>query len=118
MIQQILGAVFAVAIALAAAVAYFWGTNWLLDKFLGSRSAMTGDAITRRDTLRSSIRPWLFLFPALLFLAVYLVYPVFETFRLSASSTSSARTSSASTTTSGPSATAISGSRSSTTSCG
>ena len=50
------------------AVAYFWGTNWLLDKFLATNAAMAGEAITRRDTLRSSIRPWLFIFPALLFL--------------------------------------------------
>ena len=33
-IQQIIGAVIAIAIALAGAVAYFWGTNWLLDRFL------------------------------------------------------------------------------------
>ncbi len=81
-LQQITGAGFAIVIALSAAVAYFWGTNWLLDRFLSSENA-TGDVITRRDNLRSSIRPWLFLFPALLFLSVYLVYPVFETIRLS-----------------------------------
>jgi alpha-glucoside transport system permease protein len=80
--QQLIGGVFAIVIALAGCVAYFWGTNWLLDKFLGSASA-TGDAATRRDNLRSSVRPWLFLFPALLVLSVYLVYPVFETLRLS-----------------------------------
>ena len=81
-VQQILGGAFAIAVALAGCVAYFWGTNWLLDRFLGSASAV-GDEATRRDNLRSSVRPWLFLFPALLFLSVYLVYPVFETVRLS-----------------------------------
>jgi len=81
-LQQLVGAGFAIAVALAACVAYFWGTNWLLDRVLGSATA-TGDVATRRDNLRSSIRPWLFLFPALLFLSVYLVYPVFETVRLS-----------------------------------
>jgi len=81
-IQQILGAVIAIVLALAGLVAYFWGTNWLLDRFLNTNNA-TGDEITRRDNLRSQIRPWLFLFPALLFLTVYLVYPVIETFRLS-----------------------------------
>ncbi len=80
--QQLIGGVFAIVIALAGCVAYFWGTNWLLDKTLGSATA-TGDEATRRDNLRSGIRPWLFLFPALLFLSVYLVYPVFETLRLS-----------------------------------
>lgn len=81
--QQIIGAVIAIAVALAGCVVYFWGTNWLLDKMLGSSEAMTGSEITRRDGIRSKIRPWLFLFPALLFLSVYLVYPVIETFRLS-----------------------------------
>ncbi len=83
MVQQILGAVIAVLVALAACVAYFWGTNWLLDKFLAPRAGLSSDDVTRRDTRRSSIRPWLFVFPALLFLTVYLVYPVFETLRLS-----------------------------------
>ncbi len=47
-----------------AASAYFWGTNWLLDKFLASIAAMSGVEITRRDNLRrSQIRPWLFLAP-------------------------------------------------------
>lgn len=79
---QILGAIFAILVALAACVAYFWGTNWLLDKSLGSAN-MRGDQATKRDNLRSAIRPWLFLLPALLFLTVYLIYPVFETIRLS-----------------------------------
>jgi alpha-glucoside transport system permease protein len=81
-LQQIFGAVIAILLALAGLVIYFWGTNWLLDRFLSSNNA-TGDEITRRDNIRSQIRPWLFLFPALLFLTVYLVYPVVETFRLS-----------------------------------
>lgn len=82
-LQQVFGAVFAIAIALGGAIAYFWGTNWLLDKVLGSSTQMAGGKITRRDNLRSQIRPWLFLLPALLFLSVYLIYPVVETFRLS-----------------------------------
>jgi alpha-glucoside transport system permease protein len=82
-IQQIVGALFAIAIALGGTVAYFWGTNWLLDKFLSADARMTGPEMTKRDNLRSQIRPWLFLLPALLFLSVYLIYPVVETFRLS-----------------------------------
>lgn len=81
--EQILSAVFAILVALGATVAYFWGTNWLLDRMLSGRSGEDGDVTTRRDTLRSQIRPWLFLFPALLFLSVYLIYPVIETVRLS-----------------------------------
>lgn len=83
MIQQILGACLAVLIALAAALAYFWGTNWLLDRLMAPKPGMVGDEVTKRDTTRSQIRPWLFVFPALLFLTLYLIYPVFETLRLS-----------------------------------
>jgi alpha-glucoside transport system permease protein len=83
MIQQILGAALAVFIGVAACFAYFWGTNWILDRLVASDGRMASDQITRRDNLRSSIRPWLFIFPALLFLTIYLVYPVFETVRLS-----------------------------------
>jgi alpha-glucoside transport system permease protein len=83
MVQQILGAVLAVCIALAACFAYFWGTNWLLDRFLATDDSMSVETVTRRDSRRSGIRPWLFVFPALLFLVLYLVYPVIETLRLS-----------------------------------
>src|ERR1700754_4079604 len=83
LLEQIVGAAFAVVIALAAAVAYFWGTNWLLDKFLATDMRMSSARMTQRDTLRTKIRPWLFLLPALLFLSVYLIYPVFETLRKS-----------------------------------
>jgi alpha-glucoside transport system permease protein len=83
MVQQILGALLAVAIALAACFAYFWGTNWLIDRLMGTTPAMDADTVTRRDLKRESLRPWLFIFPALLFLVVYLVYPVIETLRLS-----------------------------------
>jgi len=82
-LQQVLGAAFAIVIALAGCIAYFWGTNWLLDRTLGAKPGMSGAEMTRTDNLRSQIRPWLFLLPALLFLSVYLVYPVIETFRLS-----------------------------------
>src|SRR5690606_37836813 len=83
MIAQILNAVLAVLVALAGAAAYFWGSNWLLDKFLKGDAASAGTASVRDDRLRTAIRPWLFLAPALLFLSLYLVYPVFETIRLS-----------------------------------
>jgi alpha-glucoside transport system permease protein len=83
MVQQILGAIVAVVTALAACAAYFWGTNWLLDKFLATDPSMSDDAVTRRDLSRARVRPWLFIGPALLFLSLYLFYPVLETLRLS-----------------------------------
>jgi alpha-glucoside transport system permease protein len=83
MIQQVLSAVVVVLIGLAACFAYFWGTNWVLDRLLGTNDSMPSETVTRRDSQRSAIRPWLFIFPALLFLTVYLVYPVFATLWLS-----------------------------------
>ena len=85
LVSQIVGAAFAIVIAVAACVAYFWGSNWLLDRVLGTSraGALPEGEATRRDHLHSQISPWLFLFPALLFLSVYLVYPVIETVRLS-----------------------------------
>ncbi len=83
MLEQIVGAVIAVAVALAACFAYFWGSNWLLDRVLATDDRMSVELVTRRDQRRSTIRPWLFILPALLFLVVYLVYPVIETVRLS-----------------------------------
>lgn len=83
MVQQILGAVFAVVVALAACFAYFWGTNWLLDRFFATNPAMGDQVVTKRELRRAQIRPWLFIGPALVFLTVYLIYPVFETLRLS-----------------------------------
>jgi alpha-glucoside transport system permease protein len=81
--QQILGAILAVAVALAAAGAYFWATNWLHDRVFSTDNSMSVETVTRRDRRRSDIRPWLFVLPALLFVALYLVYPVIETVRLS-----------------------------------
>jgi alpha-glucoside transport system permease protein len=83
LLQQVLYAALTVAIALSAFLAYYWGANWLLDRSLVTNSAMSHEQITRRDKLRSRIRPWIFIVPALLFLGIYLVYPVFETLRLS-----------------------------------
>jgi alpha-glucoside transport system permease protein len=83
MLGQIAYAALIIVVAVALFVAYFWLINWVLDRVLATTPEMPGETITRRDKLRSRIRPWLFLAPALLFLAIYLIYPVFETFRLS-----------------------------------
>jgi alpha-glucoside transport system permease protein len=53
-------------------VAWFWGTNMLLDWALPPRGPQAGRNINRANL----IRPWLFVGPALLCLGVYLVYPV------------------------------------------
>ena len=59
---------------------YYYLSNWLLDNiFLPAH----GKNINRNISLANQIRPWLFLFPALFALLVYLAYPVLETLRLS-----------------------------------
>ncbi len=79
MTDQILQTITAVVVSIAFCLLYFAGSNFLLDKIiylpLGTRN--------QRESVRSSIRPWLFLAPALLLLGVYLLYPLIETFRLS-----------------------------------
>ncbi len=83
MVGQILSALLTVVIGVGAAVLYFWGTNWILDRLLRDDPRVTGPESVRRDRMRSAIRPWLFIFPAMFFLSIYLVYPVFESLRLS-----------------------------------
>ncbi|MDO5647548.1 carbohydrate ABC transporter permease [Paracoccus sp. (in: a-proteobacteria)] len=66
-------AVSTIAIGVFGCVAWFWGSNWLLDRIFPPRGVHAGDNIRRAG----QIRPWLFLGPALIFLTMYLVYPVF-----------------------------------------
>ena len=79
MTDQILQTILAVVVSISFCLLYFAGSNFLLDKIihlpLGTRF--------QRERVRSSIRPWLFLAPALMLLTVYLFYPLVETFRLS-----------------------------------
>ncbi|WP_294771795.1 sugar ABC transporter permease [uncultured Rhodoferax sp.] len=79
MTDPILQTLLAVVLSIAFCLLYFAGSNFLLDKIVhlpvGSKSA--------REQVRSKVRPWLFLAPALFLLGAYLLYPLFETFRLS-----------------------------------
>ncbi len=83
MIEQVLNATMVVIVGVAAIFVYFWGTNWLLDRLTLAGPEVAPALSVKRDTRRTAIRPWLFIFPALFFMTVYLVYPVFETLRLS-----------------------------------
>ncbi|WP_111558054.1 carbohydrate ABC transporter permease [Paracoccus sediminilitoris] len=67
-------AVSTIAIGVFGCVAWFWGSNWLLDRIYPAKGEKAGDNIRRAG----QIRPWLFLGPAILFLGMYLVYPVFD----------------------------------------
>jgi alpha-glucoside transport system permease protein len=69
-----------IIIGVGGCVGYFYFSNMLLDKVLfPPRGPHAGRNINRANM----IRPWLFLFPALALLGLYLAYPVFETLRLS-----------------------------------
>jgi alpha-glucoside transport system permease protein len=82
MVEQLFWALLTVVIGVVGAVAYFFGTNYALDAVFPSRAK---DPVKAARNMRraNAIRPWLFLFPALFALGLYLVYPVIESFRLS-----------------------------------
>lgn len=63
-----------IAVGVFGCVAWFWGSNWVLDRIYPARGPDAGDNIRKAN----QIRPWLFLGPAILFLGVYLVYPIFD----------------------------------------
>ena len=69
-----------IVIGVSGCIGYFYFSNQLLDKVLFPAS---GPNANRNITRANMIRPWLFLFPALAALGLYLAYPVFETIRLS-----------------------------------
>ena len=80
--EQISSAVVAIVIGVGVTMIYFFGTNFLLDTLLQDTRSATGEFISR-EKQRESIRPWLFIAPALLLLGLYLVYPAIQTHILS-----------------------------------
>ena len=81
MAGQVLGALVAIVLGVGLSVAYFAGTNWLLDA--GLKDTRRNGQLVIREHGREAIRPWLFVAPAVFLLGVYLVFPVYETLRLS-----------------------------------
>ena len=69
-----------VVIGVGGCLGYFYFSNLILDKVL---FPATGPNAGRNINRANQIRPWLFVFPAMFALALYLGYPVFETLRLS-----------------------------------
>lgn len=69
-----------IIVGVGGCVGYFYFSNQILDKVL---FPATGENAGHNINRANQIRPWLFLFPALFALALYLAYPVFETLRLS-----------------------------------
>ncbi|WP_299866168.1 sugar ABC transporter permease [uncultured Hoeflea sp.] len=69
-----------IIIGVGGCVGYFYFSNVVLDRFIyPAEGPNAGHNINRAN----QIRPWLFLFPAIAALGLYLAYPVFETLRLS-----------------------------------
>ena len=69
-----------IATGVIGCVGYFYFSNLILDTFIfPAKGPKAGRNINRANM----VRPWLFLFPELFALSVYLAYPVFETLRLS-----------------------------------
>ena len=79
MVIQILDALLAVMVGIGVCVLYYAGTNTILDKIFSDQNGL----LKGKDRWQNAIQPWIFLAPALFFLGVYLVYPVYETCRLS-----------------------------------
>ncbi|MDO9418272.1 carbohydrate ABC transporter permease [Pararhizobium sp.] len=79
--QQLIFAILTMVGGVLACAAYFYGTNFLLDSIFPSKGKL-GPVASKNLRITNAIRPWLFLFPALLTLTVYLIYPVIESVRL------------------------------------
>jgi len=69
-----------IVVGVSACIGYFYFSNLVLDRFIfPARGPEAGRNINRANM----VRPWLFLFPAIFALGLYLAYPVVETLRLS-----------------------------------
>ncbi len=66
-----------IVLGVGGCIAYFWASNLLLDKVI---FPATGPNPGRNINRASMWRPWLFLFPALFAMGLYLVYPVVGSF--------------------------------------
>lgn len=77
--SQLLLATSTIVAGVFACVAWFWGSNLVLDTIWPARGPNAGANILRTNT----IRPWLFIGPAILFLALYLVFPVLKSLWMS-----------------------------------
>jgi len=79
MVGQLLNALIAVVSGIGICLLYFVGSNYLLERIFPH----TKEFSLKKDRWHRAVQPWLFLTPALFLLSVYLVYPVYETIRLS-----------------------------------
>ncbi|MDU8910663.1 sugar ABC transporter permease [Aestuariicoccus sp. MJ-SS9] len=73
----ILQGILTIIIGVGGCVGYFFASNWVLDKIIFPPRNDDNGRNINRATL---VRPWLFLFPAMFALGLYLVYPVVGSF--------------------------------------
>ncbi|MEO0402619.1 MAG: sugar ABC transporter permease [Pseudomonadota bacterium] len=69
-----------IIVGVGGCIGYFYFSNVFLDKVVFPASGPNAGQNINRANM---VRPWLFLFPAIFALGLYLAYPVFETLRLS-----------------------------------
>jgi len=73
----ILQGLITILIGVGGCVGYFYLSNLILDRFIFPAK---GENIGRNINRANAVRPWLFLFPAMFVLGLYLVYPVVGSF--------------------------------------
>ncbi|MGB5445217.1 MAG: sugar ABC transporter permease [Psychromonas sp.] len=80
--EQLYYSLIVMLLGVLGCVFYFVGSNWLLIIMFPIKHVST-DKMAKNIRRAAAIRPWLFLGPALFFLGLYLVYPVFDSVYLS-----------------------------------
>ncbi len=74
--EQVGQALITIAIGVGGCALWYWVSNLVLDSVYPPRGENAGRNINKANI----IRPWLFVGPAVIILAAYLIYPVFNTF--------------------------------------
>ncbi len=75
--SPIIQGILTIIIGVGGCITYFYASNWVLDHLIfPARTDDRGRNINRA----TMVRPWLFLFPAIFALGLYLVYPVVGSF--------------------------------------
>jgi alpha-glucoside transport system permease protein len=80
--DQLYSSILIMLLGVAGCAFYFLGSNWVLTIIFPVRNVSTA-VMAKNISRAAAVRPWLFLFPALFFLFLYLVYPVFDSVWLS-----------------------------------
>ncbi|MCH8466962.1 MAG: alpha-glucoside ABC transporter permease, partial [Roseinatronobacter sp.] len=75
--SPVLQGILTIIVGVGGCVGYFYASNLVLDKVI---FPARGPNIGRNINRANQVRPWLFLFPAVFALGVYLAYPVVGSF--------------------------------------